>query len=98
MIFFKGEDLVLDLLSLLTNESNEELKKSREEKYYKITRPIKVERENVLSFDNVPISIDESYDFELNKNTKYLNMFLWTNQFTGKMTKVKSLLIGYVSF
>jgi len=82
----------------LTNETNEEIKNIRKKSYFKITKPLKVERENVLSFDNVPISIDESYHFELNENTKYLNMFLWTNQFTSKMTKVKSLLIGYVSF
>ncbi len=90
--------MVLDLLSLLTNETNETVKKRRKEEYYKVTRPIKVERENVMSFDNVPISIGEAYDFELNKETKFLNMFLWTNQYTSKITKVKSLLIGYVSF
>lgn len=87
----------MDLLSLLTNETDEKVKKHRKEFSYKKSKSIKLERENVLSFDNIPIDIDETYTFELDEDTKYLNMFLWTNQYLNKMTKMKSILIGYVS-
>ena len=66
--------------------------------YHRTSKLIKLNKENVLSFDNIPLKVDEYYDFDLNENTKYLNIFLWTNQYLNKMTKMKNLLIGYVSF
>lgn len=92
-----GEELDLDIMSLLMNQTNENEKKRRTKYYYKRTKQIRLDRENVISFDNIPIDIDDSYTFDLNSNTKFLNVFLWTTQYLHKMTKVKNLLIGYIS-
>ena len=51
----------------------------------------------MLSFNNCATQIDESYVFDLNKKTKYLNIFLWTVQYLNKGVKLKNLLIGYIS-
>ena len=92
-----GEDLDLDLMSLLLNESSEIEQKRRAKHYYRRSGQIKLERENVLSFNTVPIDVNEAYTFNLTDNTKHLNIFLWSTQYLHKMTKVKSILIGYIS-
>lgn len=71
--------------------------KQRAQYYFKKTRDIKVEKDNLFSFNNSPIPIDETYTFDLNSSTNYLNIFLWTVQYTNKMTKMKNLLIGYIT-
>jgi hypothetical protein len=65
--------------------------------YFKKTHEIKLEKENFFSFNSQPIQVDESFSFELNKETKFINIFLWTIQYSNKMTKMKNLLIGYIS-
>ncbi len=85
------------MISLLTNETlNEEEMKNRIKYNYKTSKKIKLDKENLLSYNNMPIQIDESYVFDLNSKTNYLNLFLWTNQYIAKTGKVKNLLIGYV--
>lgn len=44
-----------------------------------------------------PIQIDDLYEFELNEQTKYLNVLLWSEQYTQKSTRKKPLPIGYVT-
>jgi len=95
----KNEKVIdLDLISLLTDRtpSLEEAQK-RNEFYLKKTRDIKLEKENLFAFNSLPIPVEETYAFDLNEDSKYLNIFLWTSQYTNKMSKVKPLLIGYVS-
>jgi hypothetical protein len=65
--------------------------------WYKRTRELRLDKEHFISFNNLPINIDEAYTFELNENTSYLNIFLWAKQFTNKMSKMKNVLVGYVS-
>lgn len=84
-------------MSLLLNESSEVAKKRRTKYYYKKTNQIKLERQNILSFDNIPINVDETYSFNLADSTKHLNIFLWTTQYLNKMTRMKNILIGYIS-
>lgn len=88
----------LDLINLLTDKASspEELVK-RNECYFKKSKDIKLEKENLISFNNIPIQMNETYSFDLNENTDYLNIFLWTIQYTNKMSKMKHMLIGYVS-
>ena len=69
----------------------------RNKSCYKKTRLIKLDKENLFSFNNCVTQIDEAYTFDLNKKTKYLNIFLWTVQYMNKMTKMKNLLIGYIT-
>jgi hypothetical protein len=85
----------LDLVSLLLNKSDTARQRIN---WYKKTRELRLEKENFISFNNLPINIDEAYTFELNENTSYLNIFLWTRQYTNKMSKMKNVLVGYVSF
>ena len=123
---------MLDLISLLTNESspnNETLEENtsetlltgssvathesspnsstsnahthqRAESYFKRTRDIKLEKENLLSINNnvkpIPI-MEEKFSFELNKHTKFVNIFMWTVKYTPKAAKQSSLLIGYIT-
>lgn len=84
-------------MGLLLNESSEVAKKRRTKYYYKKTNQIKLERKNILSFDNIPIDVDETYTFNLANGTKHLNIFLWTTQYLNKMTRMKNILIGYIS-
>lgn len=84
-------------MSLLLNESSEIAKKRRTKYYYKKTNQIKLERKNILSFGNIPIDVDEAYTFNLAEGTKHLNIFLWTTQYLNKMTRMKNILIGYIS-
>ncbi len=77
----------------LDNNTNLDRNKSS----YKKTRLIKLDKENLFSFNTCATQIDEAYTFDLNKKTKYLNIFLWTVQYMSKMTKMKNLLIGYIS-
>lgn len=66
--------------------------------YFKKSKEIRLEKENLLySFNNKPIAVNETYGFDLNANTNYLNMFLWTVQFLNKGTRKRNLLLGYVS-
>lgn len=81
---------------MLTNDTSIDYE-SRMSLYHRTSKSIKLNKENVLPFDNIPIKVDECYDFDLDENTKYLNIFMWTNQYLNKMTKMKNLLIGYIS-
>lgn len=99
-----NEDVkTLDLIRLLTNSTGANCEPHGQEAkrsgvYFKRTSEIKLEKENLLySFNNKPVNIDETYTFELNGNTNYLNMFLWTVQFLSKGTRKRNLLLGYVS-
>ncbi len=85
----------MDLIDLLVNESDQGAKTLRSQKK---TKKIKLDRENLLLFKNIPIEINEAYTFDLNSKTKFINLLLWTNQFINKTNKIKNLLIGYVSF
>lgn len=100
----------LDLISMLTNSStpncesqnlssdSPESSLSRSNYYFKRTKEIKLEKENLLlGFKNKPVPVDETYSFDLNSNTNYLNLFLWTVQVIGKGLRKKNLLLGYVS-
>lgn len=102
----------LDLVSLLVNsntsncesQSSDSTDSNREKcsnanrkRYFKGSKEIKLDKENLLySTNNKPILVDESYTFDLNANTNYLNLFLWTIQYLNKGTKKKNLLLGYV--
>lgn len=68
----------------------------RSKLYFKKTRDIKLDKENLFSLNRQPIQVDESFKFDLNTNTKYLNVFMWTVQYLNKSTRKKNLLIGYV--
>jgi hypothetical protein len=84
----------LDLISLLTNTyDKEELNVHRLKK----SSDIRVEKEKFFSQDNTTVKVDESFTFEMNSSSKYLNMFLWTVQHTNKMSRMRNVLIGYVS-
>ena len=76
------------------DESNTQ---KRSQFYFKKTREIKLEKENLFAFNNQPVQIDETFAFDLNTKTAFLNIFLWTIQYTNKMTKMKNLLVGYIS-
>ena len=83
----------------ISNPDESETKNSvRKENYFKKTRDIKVEKENLLSINNVVkrILVEENFKFSLNSNTKFVNIFLWSVQYQQKMTKMKNLLLGYV--
>lgn len=69
----------------------------RNQLYFKKTREIKLEKENFFSFNSQPIQVEENFSFELNKKKKFINIFLWTIQYSNKMTKMKNLLVGYIS-
>jgi len=89
--------LGLDLINLLTDKQKSSESDSVQKRNLKKTRDIKLEKENIISYNNVPIQIEETYTFDLNSETKYLNIFLWTIQYTNKMSKMKNLLIGYIT-
>jgi hypothetical protein len=61
------------------------------------TPEILLEQEDLFSVNSQPIKIDQKFSFDLNNATQFVNIFLWTTQYTNKMTKVKKLLLGYIS-
>jgi hypothetical protein len=110
-LFFKGEEpKILDLISLLVNSpspncecgsetTDKEASMSRRKQvYFQKTKEIKLEKENLLyALNNKPIQVDESFTFDLNGHTNYVNVFLWTVNHLNKGARKRNLLLGYVS-
>ena len=50
---------------------------------FRRTRLIKLDRENFMSSNNVPVRVHESHSFQLGEHTKYVNIFLWSVYFSS---------------
>jgi hypothetical protein len=95
----EAEDQITDDYDQREKKSNDSCSQKYKRFFHK-TRDIKLDKENLLSINNVikPILIDEKFKFNLNSSRKYVNIFLWTVQYQHKMTKMKNLLVGYVVY
>lgn len=93
--FFKNEPLpTLDLVGLLTD-----LDQDQNESRFKKTHDLKLDKENLFSLtkNRMPIQIDESHEFDLSDQSKYLNVILWTELSIQKSTRKKPLPVGFVT-
>jgi hypothetical protein len=88
-----------DLINMLSQRENQKIRKSKSStnSSYNKTSIIKVNKEFIIQ--NKPITIDQTFMFDLNENTKFINIFLWTvaGQFSNKISKIRNLLIGYIT-
>ncbi len=84
--------------SSLTTHTSASGPTKRSDQYFRKSRELKLDKENLFSMSFVkPIPVEETFSFDLNKNTKFLNMFMWTVQCQAKAGKQKNLLIGYIT-
>jgi hypothetical protein len=80
----------IDLIYLTRCDSKSQEDFEKRQLYYRKTKKQKLDTNNLSS-----ISFDEQYEFDLNENTKYVNICLWVP--TIFKLKPKSILVGYVS-
>ncbi len=86
----EGNSNDIDFVHLITTNSNSQKDCEQRHDYYKKSKKLKLDTNNT-SF----LNFDEQYEFDLNDNTKHVNICLWVP--TIFRTKPKTILVGYVS-
>jgi hypothetical protein len=80
------------------SSNSTEHRPKRLELFFRKSRELKLDKDHIFTASFVkPVPIEETFSFDLNKNTKSVNVFMWAIQQQAKAGKQKNLLVGYIT-